>query len=108
MSDAFSYKRGMRLPARIITLSGNGLTNLDTITPGSIVFVYRKKGTTTRTTIAASVVSSAAMTVRVDFGSVDTAVIAQYQWHVEASIGGLAMAFPEQGFYTFSITEQIE
>lgn len=108
MSDQFSYKRGMRLPSRIITLSGNGLTSLDSIDANSLKFVYRRKGVTERKEIAAMVVDEATMRIMVDFGAVDTAVIAQYQWHVEATIGGLPMAFPELGFYTFSITDTIE
>lgn len=108
MSDAFSYKRGMRLPSRIVTLAGNGLTTLDTVDPGSINFVYRTKAANERKLIAAVVVDAAAMKVEIDFGSVDTSVIAQYQWHIEATVGGLPMAFPERGFYTFSVTDQIE
>lgn len=106
--DAFSYKRGMRLPSRIITLVGNGVTNLTAIDPGSIKFVYRPKETNQRKEIAASVVDAALMKIDVDFGAVDTSVAAQYQWHVEATIGGLVMAWPEKGFYTFSVTETIE
>lgn len=108
MSDAFSYKRGMRLPSRIITLTGNGLTSLTGVDPGSIKFVYRTQGTHERSVIVASVVDSPTMKIEVDFGAVNTGTIAQYQWHVEATVGGLPMAFPEKGFYTFSIVETIE
>jgi hypothetical protein len=107
MADAFSYKLGMRLPSRIITLSGNGLTSLDLIDPGSIKFVYRRKGVVERNEITATIVNSAKMQIAVDFGAVDTDEIAQYQWHVEARIGALPMAFPEVDFYTFSITGTI-
>jgi len=108
MSDVFSYKRGMRLPSRIITLSGNGLTSLDTVDSGSVKFVYRRKGIAERIEISAIVIDEALMRIEVDFSSVDTGTIGQYQWHVEAKVGGLPMAFPERGFYTFSITETIE
>lgn len=108
MSDVFSYKKGMRLPSRIITLAGNGITTLTELDPGSIKFVYRKKGVAERVEIAASIVSASAKTIEVDFGAVDTDEIAQYQWHVEATVGGLTMAWPERGFYTFSVTEAIE
>lgn len=107
-TDAFSYKRGMRLPARIITLTGNGVTTLAALDSNSIKFVYRKKGVVERKLIAATISDAAAMKIEVDFGTIDTATIAQYQWHVEAAIGGLVMAFPELGFYTFSVTDTIE
>jgi len=108
MSDAFSYKRGMRLPNRIITLAGNGLSNLDTVDPGSLNFVYRTSGFTgERKVIAAAISESAAMKIEVDFASIDTSVVAKYQWQVEATIGGLPLAWPESGFYTFSITDTI-
>jgi hypothetical protein len=105
--DAFSYKKGMRLPSRIITLAGNGVTSLAQLDVGSIKFVYRKKGVVERNEILATIVDAAARTISVDFGTVDTDEIAQYQWHVEARIGGLSMAFPEVGFYTFSVTDPI-
>lgn len=106
MSDAFSYKRGMRLPRRIITLAGNGLTTLSAV--DSIKFVYRKMGAVERNEIVAAVVDAAALTIEVDFGTVDTDEIAQYQWHVEVTVSGLVMAFPERNFYTFSVTATIE
>lgn len=107
MSDAFSFKLGMRLPTRILTLAGNGLTSLATIDVGTIKFVYRKKGVAERNEIAATIFDSAKMQIAVNFGTVDTDELAQYQWHVEAKVGGLLMAFPEKGFYTFSVTETI-
>lgn len=108
LRDAFSFKRGMRLPSRIVTLVGNGLANLDSIDPGSIKFVYRKKGVVERNLITATVVSSTAMTIKVDFGTLDTDELARYEWHIEATIGGLGLAWPERDFYTFSVTETIE
>lgn len=107
MKDAFSYKKGMRLPSRFITLAGNGVTSLTQLDVGSIKFVYRKTGVAERNAIDATIVDAAAMRISVDFGTVDTDEIAQYQWHVEAKIGGLPMAFPEVGFYTFSVTDTI-
>lgn len=108
MKDSFSYKKGMRLPSRFITLAGNGVTSLTQLDVGSIKFVYRKVGfPLERNVIDATIVDAAAMRISVDFGTVDTDELAQYQWHVEAKIGGLPMAFPEVGFYTFSVTDTI-
>lgn len=104
---AFSYKKGMRLPSRIITLAGNGVTSLAQLDSGSIKFVYRKKGVVERNEILATIVDAAARTIAVDFGAVGTDELATYQWHVEAKIGGLPMAFPEEGFYTFAVTDTI-
>jgi hypothetical protein len=106
MADAFSFKKGVRLPSRTITLSGNGLTTL--VGVDQVVFVYRKKGVAERNEIIAVVTDAAAMKVRVDFGALDVDEIATYQWQCEAVVGGERMAFPEKGFYTFSVTENIE
>lgn len=105
-ADLFSFKRGARLPTRTITLVGNGLTNLDGI--DGVKFVYRTAGVEERKEIVASVADSAAMKVQVAFGATDVAVEAKYQWHVEVTIGGLIMCFPEKGFFTFSVTDTIE
>lgn len=107
MVDAFSFKKGMRLPSRTIVLAGNGVTSLAQLDPGSIKFVYRKKGVVERNEILATITDAAAMKVRVDFAALDVDEIAAYQWHVEATIGGLGMAFPERGFYQFSVTDTI-
>lgn len=104
--DSFSFKRGARLPARIVQLAGNGLTSLDGISGAT--FVYRKIGISERKTIAANVHDSAAMQVSVAFGAIDVATEGKYQWQIEVDIGGLVMSFPEKGFYTFSITDNIE
>lgn len=105
-TDAFSFKRGARLPVRIVTLSGNDLSNLDGI--ASATFVYRAIGVDERKEIAATVYDSAAMQVSVAFGAIDVATEGKYQWQVEVDVGGLVMTFPEKGFYTFSITDNIE
>lgn len=106
MSDAFSFKKGARLPSRTLTLSGNGITTLTGV--DSVTFVYRESGVTERRTIAAVITDAPNMKVRVDFGASDVAAIKKFQWHVEAVVGGLTMCFPEKGFYTFSVTEAIE
>lgn len=107
-TDAFSYKRGARLPVRIVTLAGNGLSDLSSLDVGSILFVYRTIGVDERKTITATIFDSPTMKIRVDFGAIDSATLGKYQWHIEAQVGGLTMCFPEKGFYSFSITDQIE
>lgn len=109
MSDAFSFKRGAELPARVITLSGNGVTTLAAIDAGTLLFVYREKGVETdRRTINAQIVDAAAMKVEVDFSSVDTATLGRYEWEVEGQIAGRKLYWPEKGFYTFSVTDNID
>lgn len=110
MPDLFSFKRGIYGPARIVTLNGNGLTNLDGI--DSVKFVYRTLvdgvPVEERNEIVATVHDSAAMQVLVTFSALDVDVEAKYQWQVEVVVGGVTMAFPEKGFYTFSVTDNIE
>lgn len=106
-SDLFSYKKGMRLPSRVLTLDGNGIASLAELDPGSIRFVYRKKGVAERNEITPTIVDAAARKIRVDFGAIDTNTIAAYQFHVEGMVGGKLLAWPERGFYTFSVTETI-
>lgn len=110
MSDAFSYKHRMRLPSRIITLAGNGVASLSELDPGSIKFCYRVKDSQAdRKLISATPIGDPAdLQVQVDFAAVDTGTEAQYEWHIEATINGLTLAWPERGFYTFSITDTIE
>ena len=106
MADLFSFKKGARLPSRTITLVGNGLTTLTGI--DNAKFIYRKSGVVERTEILAVVVDVDLLQIRVDFAALDVDEISKYQWHVEVTIGGLVMCFPEKGFYTFSVTETIE
>jgi hypothetical protein len=110
MADSFSFKRGARLPVRVITITGNGLTNLDVI--DSAKFVYRALVDSVpveeRREIAASVFDSDAMQVSVAFAALDVSVEGKYQWHIEVAVSGLLMYFPEKGFYTFSVTDNIE
>ena len=108
MADAFSFKRTARLPIRVITLAGNGLSNLDGIDPGSVKFVYRQAGVEERKEIAGTVQDSAAMKVAIPFGAIDVATEGKYQWQIEVTVGGLTMCFPEKGFYTFAVTDNIE
>lgn len=105
-SDQFTFKKGARLPVRIFTLAGNGLANLDGIAGAD--FVYRRMGVEERKTIAATVSDSAALQVSVAFGALDVATEGKYQWHIEVDVGGLVMCFPEKGFNTFSVTDNIE
>lgn len=107
MTDSFSYKQGAQLPSRIVTLSGNDLANLDAIDVDSIKFVYRVVSKPERQEIVCTISDSATMKIEVDFSALDTDTIAQYQWHVEAKQDGLLMYFPEKGFFTFSVTENI-
>ena len=111
MSDAFSLKKGAGLPARVITLTGNGLANLDDVDTDGIKFVYRLKDrlvdAPTPVEIAATIVSSEARTILVVIDG-ETMDVGRYEWHVRALVGGKAMYFPERGFYYFAVTETIE
>lgn len=107
MSDAFSFKVGAQLPSRTMTLTGNGLTSLASIDANTMLFVYRPKGTATRTTIPATIVDAAAMKIQIDFGTVDTATAGSFDWEIEAQIGGKKLYWPEKGFYSFSVTANI-
>jgi hypothetical protein len=107
-ADAFSFKKDARLPSRIVTLSGNGLADLSTIDANTMLFVYRLKGDTVRKTITATITSIPLMKIQVDFASIDTQNLGKYEWHIEAQITGKKMYWPEKGFYTFSVTDNIE
>jgi hypothetical protein len=72
----------------------------------SVKFVYRTMGGTGRNEIAAVVTSATA--IRVDFADLDVAVVARYEWHIEAVFTGKTMCFPENGYFTFSVIDMIE
>jgi hypothetical protein len=109
MADAFSFKKGARAPDRIVALAGNGVTDLSTLDSGSIKFVYRAAGVVERNEITAAIEGDATdLRIRIPFGAVDVDEIGKYQWHIEAAVGGKLMYWPEKGFYTFSVTENIE
>jgi hypothetical protein len=109
MADAFSFKRGASAPDRLVVLDGNDVTDLDALDGGTLKFIYRTAGVVELNEIAAAIEGPGTdLTIRVAFDTVDTETIAKYQWHIEAQLSGKKMYWPEKGFYTFSVTENIE
>lgn len=109
MADAFSFKKGATAPDRIVTLTGNGVTDLSTLDGGTIKFIYRTKGVAELNEIVAAIEGDPTnLQIRVPFGTVDTDVVAKYEWHIEAQQSGKKMYWPEKGFNTFSVTTTIE
>lgn len=109
MADAFSFKRGASAPDRLVTLAGNNVTDLSALDGGTIKFIYRRAGVTELNEIAAAIEGPTTdLVVRVAFDAINTETIAKYQWHIEAQVSGKKMYWPEKGFYTFSVTDNIE
>lgn len=105
MADQFSFKKGARLPSRLIKLTSDAAFDLST---ASVTFVYRPIASTERRTIAAVLVAGTTDTIRVDFDATAVAVVGQFEWQIEAVFGELTMIFPEREFFTFSVTPTIE
>jgi hypothetical protein len=106
MKDAFGCKRGARLPSREMTLKSSA--SFDLAAASSVTFVYRTMGVVERNEIVAVVVDAPTKKIRIDFADLDVDVEARYEWHVEVVFSSKRMDFPEVGFYTFSVTENIE
>lgn len=106
MRQAFSFKRGARLPSREMTLTSSG--TFDLALASSVTFVYRKLNVVERNEIVATVVDAPTKRIRVDFGATDVDTVSVYEWHIEAVFTGKTMTFPEDGFFQFSVVETIE
>lgn len=104
MAELFSLKKGARLPSQTWTLTASATFDLTTAT--AVKFVYRLKGVAERVEVTLTVLT--ATTVRLDppVGVSDS--IGTHECQVEATIGGLRLDFPNEGFDTFRITPSID
>lgn len=100
---AYYIKTGDRLPVISATLKSNG-TAVDLTNATSVNFAYRLAGATTTTTVAATIVSATAGTVKYAWGVGTTLVPGEYEaeWVVTWS-GGEEQTFPSRGYMTFYI-----
>lgn len=106
MSTLFSLKKGARLPSVELTLTSNIAYNLADAT--EILFVYRAKGSTERVTEALSLVDAPTKKVRLDVTAAMVDTIGKFECHVEITIGGKLMCFPNVGFDEFVVSTTIE
>lgn len=106
MSLLFSFKKGAQLPLIELTLTSS--VSYDLADASAVNFVYRPKGGTGRTVVALQVTDAPNKKVSLALESTDVDDLGTYECHVEVTIGGKLMMFPQTGFDSFKITDTLE
>lgn len=106
MALLFTVKKTARLPSIELTLTSTA--TYDLAAASSVNFVYHPKGGTGRTIVPLVTVDAPTKKVRLDLGSADVAVLGAFSCHVEVTIGGKVMCFPQKGFDEFQVTDTLE
>jgi BppU N-terminal domain len=105
---SFHLKQGDRLPALSATLQTLAGVAVN-LTGGTVRFLMRaKRGDPLKVDAAAVIVDAAAGTVRYDWGATDSDTVGVYQGEFEYSdAGGKKETFPNDGYFTVVITDDI-